>query len=166
MKISMSPCAGKVEMSALYAASSFFGMVVKIDVAEDLRRYCSPHRDTKRWKELYSERTSVERCNSRMKDHQYLNAIVLLASALAVVNNRKRLLLKKAKTKNSAGLPTLKVSTSSSKLRHTFATRFHKKNNDVVKLQAAMRHRSVETSMIYTHVTNEELKEAVNRIND
>jgi integrase len=52
------------------------------------------------------------------------------------------------------------------KLRHTFATRFHKKNNDVVKLQAAMRHRSVDTSMIYTHVTNEELKEAVNKIND
>jgi hypothetical protein len=88
-------------------SSSNYGMVVKIDVNEDLRRYCSPHRDTKRWKELYNERTSVERCNSRMKvhltaddmhiwgiekvkTHQYLNAIVLLASALAVANNQKK----------------------------------------------------------------------------
>jgi IS5 family transposase len=50
-------------------SSSNYGMVVKIDIDEDLRRYCSPHRDTKRWKELYNERTSVERCNSRLKTH-------------------------------------------------------------------------------------------------
>ncbi|OME48705.1 transposase [Paenibacillus odorifer] len=78
-------------------------MVVKVDTKSDLRRYSSPHRATKRWKELYNERTSVERCNSRMEAHltadaamqiwgiqkvityQYLNAIVLLASALTMV---------------------------------------------------------------------------------
>jgi transposase, IS5 family len=100
---------GKVECPLGMAAcsTSNYGMVVKIDVNEDLRRYCSPHRDTKRWKELYNERTSVERCNSRMKvyltaddmhvwgiekvkTHQYLNAIVLLASALAAANNQKK----------------------------------------------------------------------------
>ncbi|MGF6951611.1 hypothetical protein QF028_004116 [Neobacillus sp. B4I6] len=99
---------GKVDCPlGMTACSSFnYGMVVKIDVKEDLRRYCSPHRDTKRWKELYNERTSVEDCNSRMKvhlttddmhiwgiekvkTHQYLNAIVLLASALATATQQK-----------------------------------------------------------------------------
>lgn len=97
---------GKVDcpLGMATCSPSNYGMVVKIDVNEDLRRYCSPHRDTKRWKELYNERTSVERCNSRMKvhltaddmhiwgiekvkTHQYLNAIVLLASALATASN-------------------------------------------------------------------------------
>ncbi|MNT51241.1 hypothetical protein D3C72_1882000 [compost metagenome] len=75
---------------------------------EDLRRYCSPHRDSQRWKELYNERTSVERCNSRLKTyltadsmhvwgiqkvttHQYLNAIVLLVSALALARQKNQL---------------------------------------------------------------------------
>lgn len=99
---------GKVDCPLGMAAcsSSNYGMVVKVDTNADLRRYCSPHRDTKRWKELYNERTSVERCNSRMKTyltaddlhvwgiqkvttHQYLNAIVLLASALAVARRSK-----------------------------------------------------------------------------
>lgn len=86
---------------------SNYGMVVKVDTKDDVRRYCSPHRDTKRWKELYNERTSVERCNSRMKTyltaddmnvwgilkattHQYLNAIVLLVSALSAACRRKQ----------------------------------------------------------------------------
>ncbi len=57
--------------------------------------------ETRGWKELYNERTSVERCNSRLKEHltmndvhlrgirkvtahAYLNAIVLLVSVMAV----------------------------------------------------------------------------------
>lgn len=93
---------GKVDCPLGMAAcsSSNYGMVVKVDVKEDLRRYCHPHRDTKRWKALYNERTSVERCNARLKSHLtadalhvsgiekvtthlYLNAIVLLVSAMA-----------------------------------------------------------------------------------
>jgi IS5 family transposase len=106
------PCphaTGKVQCPLGMAAcsSSNYGMVVKIDIDEDLRRYCSPHRDTKHWKELYNERTSVERCNSRLKTHLtadalhewgiqkvtsylYLNAIVLLASALSVSRIRNQ----------------------------------------------------------------------------
>lgn len=100
---------GKVEcplgMSA--CSSSNYGMVVKVDVKEDLRRYCNPHRDTRRWKDLYNERTSVERCNSRLKSyltaddlhvwsiqkvttHQYLNAIVLLVSALSLATRKSQ----------------------------------------------------------------------------
>jgi len=87
-------------------SSSNYGMVVKVDIKKDVRRYSNPHRDTKRWKELYNERTSVERCNSRMKSyltanslhvwgiekvktHIYLNAIVLLVSALAMAKENK-----------------------------------------------------------------------------
>lgn len=68
---------------------------------EDIRRYCAPHRGTQYWKLLYNERTAVERCNSRLKTnltandvhvrgiqkvktHVFINAIVLLVSALAV----------------------------------------------------------------------------------
>ncbi|MGR6115466.1 transposase [Aeribacillus composti] len=76
-----------------------------------MRRYSIPHRDTDNWKELYNERTSVERCNSRMKSyltatslhvwgiekvktHIYLNAIVLLASALAMnKQDRKKIVI-------------------------------------------------------------------------
>src|SRR5690606_1711632 len=100
---------GKVDcplgMSA--CSSSNYGMVVKVDTKSDLRRYSSPHRDTKRWKALYNERTSVERCNSRLKTyltadamhvwgiqkvttHQYLNAVILLAAALAMVHQSKK----------------------------------------------------------------------------
>jgi transposase len=90
-------------------SDSNYGMVVKKAIAEDVRRYANPHRDTRGWKELYNERTAVERCNSRLKDYLvvndlhvrgiqkvtaavYLNAIVLLASALAIskVNQVKR----------------------------------------------------------------------------
>jgi hypothetical protein len=86
-------------------SSSNYGMVVKINSQTDLRRYALPHRESRGWKELYNTRTSVERCNSRMKTyltadqlhvwgikkvttHQYLNAIVLLASALAIAKQR------------------------------------------------------------------------------
>lgn len=99
---------GKVDCPLGMAAcsSSNYGMVVKVDRKSDLRRYSSPHRETKRWKELYNERTSIERCSSRLKTyltadtmhvwgiqkvttHQYLNAIVLLASALAIARQSK-----------------------------------------------------------------------------
>jgi hypothetical protein len=80
-------------------------MVIKINSQTDLRRYALPHRESRGWKELYIKRTSVERCNSRMKTyltanhlhvwgiqkvttHQYLNAIVLLASALAIAKQQ------------------------------------------------------------------------------
>ncbi|MNC08611.1 Transposase DDE domain protein [compost metagenome] len=86
-------------------SSSNYGMVIKINSQTDLRRYALPHRESRGWKELYHKRTSVERCNSRMKTyltanqhhvwgiqkvttHQYLNAIVILASALAIAKQQ------------------------------------------------------------------------------
>lgn len=100
---------GKVDcpLGMATCSASNYGMVLKVDTKDDLRRYSNPHRDTKRWKELYNERTSVERCNSRMKTYlsadslhvwgvqkvttqQYLNAIVLLVSALSTASRRKQ----------------------------------------------------------------------------
>ena len=93
---------GKVDCPLGIAAcsDSNYGMVVEKSITEDVRRYSNPHRNTRGWKELYNERTSVERCNSRLKEHltmndmhlrgirkvtayAYINAIVLLASAVA-----------------------------------------------------------------------------------
>ncbi len=68
---------GKVDcpLGMVACLSSNYRMVVKVDTKSDLRRYSSPHRDTKRWNELYNERTSVERCNSRMKTHLTADAM-------------------------------------------------------------------------------------------
>ncbi|MCF8565015.1 transposase [Alicyclobacillus tolerans] len=94
---------GKIDCPLGLAAcsDSNYGMVVKKTISEDVRRYANPHRNTRGGTVLYNERTSVERCNSRLKEnltandthvrgiqkittYVYLNAIVLLASALAM----------------------------------------------------------------------------------
>ncbi len=60
----------------------------------------------------------------------------------------------------SFGKPALSVH----KLRHSFATRYHIENNDIPKLRRQLGHSSVQTTMIYTHLTNDELKTAVNKM--
>jgi len=93
---------GKVDCphGTLWCSDKDYGMVVKVNIKDDLRRYCAPHRDSINWQKIYNKRTSVERCYSRLKEnltvnqlhvggiekvktHIYLNVIVLLASALA-----------------------------------------------------------------------------------
>lgn len=54
-----------------------------------------------------------------------------------------------------------KIDMSAHDLRHSFATRFHAKVNDVVKLKEAMDHDNIQTTMIYTHVLDDELKNAI-----
>lgn len=66
---------------------------------------------TRAWKELYKQRTSMERCNSRLKEHLtanriqvsgiykvkthvYFNVIALLATALAVAKAKRNRLKK------------------------------------------------------------------------
>ncbi|GAB4262399.1 transposase [Thermincola ferriacetica] len=94
---------GKVDCpcGSAWCSSSNYGMVVKVNVKDDLRRFSIPHRGSRNWELLYNERTSVERCNSRLKEnltandlhvwgmqkvktHAFINAIALLATALAV----------------------------------------------------------------------------------
>ncbi|MFC4617682.1 tyrosine recombinase XerS [Camelliibacillus cellulosilyticus] len=58
------------------------------------------------------------------------------------------------------GKPALSVH----KLRHSFATRYHAENNDIPKLRRQLGHSSVQTTMIYTHLSNDELKKAVDKM--
>jgi transposase, IS5 family len=48
-------------------SESSYGLVVKIPLKEDYRRYCQVPRHTKNWKKIYNKRVSVERIFSRMK---------------------------------------------------------------------------------------------------
>ncbi|MRG85263.1 tyrosine-type recombinase/integrase [Salinibacillus xinjiangensis] len=57
------------------------------------------------------------------------------------------------------GKPSLSVH----KLRHSFATRYHFENNNVPKLRRQLGHSSIQTTMIYTHLTNDEMHKAVNK---
>ncbi len=43
-------------------------------------------------------------------------------------------------------------------LRHTFATLLYKKQKDLVLVQEALGHASLNTSRIYTHFDNDKLK--------
>ncbi|MFV0481518.1 MAG: tyrosine-type recombinase/integrase [Campylobacteraceae bacterium] len=47
-------------------------------------------------------------------------------------------------------------------LRHTFATLLYRKRKDIILVQEALGHSSLNTSRIYTHFDNERLKEAAN----
>ncbi|MCJ8012342.1 tyrosine recombinase XerS [Paenibacillus sp. KQZ6P-2] len=58
------------------------------------------------------------------------------------------------------GKPTLTVHS----LRHSFATRYHLENNDVPRLKNQLGHSSIQTTMIYTHLTDEEMRNAVNNM--
>ena len=51
-------------------------------------------------------------------------------------------------------------------LRHTFATRLYQKNRDLVLVQEALGHASLDTSRIYTHFDKERLKKATTAIED
>lgn len=58
------------------------------------------------------------------------------------------------------GKPSLSVHN----LRHSFATRYHAQINDVPKLRRQLGHESIQTTMIYTHIKNDDLKSAVDRL--
>ncbi|SFE24518.1 Site-specific recombinase XerD [Paenibacillus algorifonticola] len=58
------------------------------------------------------------------------------------------------------GKPALTVHS----LRHSFATRYHLENNDVPRLKNQLGHSSIQTTMIYTHLTDEEMRKAVDNM--
>ncbi|MBM7603037.1 site-specific recombinase XerD [Metabacillus crassostreae] len=58
------------------------------------------------------------------------------------------------------GKPSLSVH----KLRHSFATRYHAEINDVPKLRRQLGHSSIQTTMIYTHIRNDDLRSAVDKM--
>jgi len=46
-------------------------------------------------------------------------------------------------------------------LRHTFATDLYRKTKDIMLVQKALGHSDVSTTMIYTHIVDDELEEAM-----
>jgi len=85
---------------------SDYGLVVKLNMREDPRRYVPVPRETKKWERLYKLRTGVERVNSRLKENLILdelrvrgkkkvktrvglNLLVMLAIAVAMAERNR-----------------------------------------------------------------------------
>lgn len=93
------------------------------------------------------------------------NNALFVASAMGPKGTSRRLSdrsIEKIVEKYAAafGKPSLSVH----KLRHSFATRYHLENNDVPKLRRQLGHSSIQTTMIYTHLTNDEMRSAINKM--
>mgnify|MGYP001248605186 CR=1 FL=1 len=65
--------------------------------------------------------------------------------------------------KHNPGLSDMKLSCH--KLRHSFATMLLKKGVDIRVVKELMGHSSIETTMIYTHVNDEQKKHAMDAVN-
>jgi len=93
------------------------------------------------------------------------NKILFIAAPMGPKGTTRRLTPRSIekmveKYATSFGKPALSVH----KLRHSFATRYQLENNDIPKLRRQLGHSSIQTTMIYTHLTNNEMQEAVNNM--
>ncbi len=87
-------------------STSDYGLVVKLDMRDDPRRYVPVPRETKKFERLYKLRTGVERVNSRLKENLILdelrvrgkkkvkarvglNLIVMMAVAVAMAERNR-----------------------------------------------------------------------------
>jgi transposase len=69
---------GKAECKARFrCTSSPYGYVLKLPIAEDVRRHPPVPRESKKWERLYKMRTAIERVNSRVKELLGLGEITL-----------------------------------------------------------------------------------------
>ena len=85
---------------------SRYGRVLKIAISENERRWPGLWRESKKFKRLYKRRTSVERVNSRLKEHlclddqhvrglakttvnASLSLLVMVGGALAMARNKR-----------------------------------------------------------------------------
>ncbi|CAM3171979.1 tyrosine recombinase XerS [Sporolactobacillus spathodeae] len=121
---------------------------------------------------FFSEQASLDLedyLSVRAKKYQIpaTNKALFVSDAMGPRDTTRRLspraienLVKKYAT--AFGKPSLSVH----KLRHSFATRYQAENNDIPKLRRQLGHSSIQTTMIYTHLTNDELKKAVDQMDD
>lgn len=58
-----------------WCSKSNYGYTLKINCYENPRQYGYPLRSSSEWEKQYNKRTSVERCNSRLKEYLNLNSI-------------------------------------------------------------------------------------------
>jgi hypothetical protein len=66
--------------------TSSYGMVLKVRIAEDPRRFSGLSRDSKKWKRLYRKRTACERVNGRLKEYLLLDRQHVRGKAKVTVN--------------------------------------------------------------------------------
>jgi transposase len=66
--------------------TSKYGMVLKLRIEEDPRRFPGICRDSLKWKRLYRKRTACERVNSRLKEHLLLDRQHVRGKAKVTVN--------------------------------------------------------------------------------
>uniref|UniRef100_UPI00403F680D tyrosine recombinase XerS n=1 Tax=Niallia sp. XMNu-256 TaxID=3082444 RepID=UPI00403F680D len=93
------------------------------------------------------------------------NKALFVAAAMGPKGKTRRLTARSIenlvnKYATAFGKPSLSVH----KLRHSFATRYHTEINDVPKLRRQLGHSSIQTTMIYTHIKNDDLKIAVDQM--
>lgn len=100
---------GKVDCphGSIWCSNSNYGYCLKVNYKKNNRYFSFPVRSSEDWQKLYNKRTSIERCNSRLKDYlntdnlrsagikkakifSLLNCITLVAGTIAV-NNIKSL---------------------------------------------------------------------------
>jgi transposase len=67
-------------------STSRYGRVLKVAISENERRWPGLHRESKKFKRLYRRRTSVERVNSRLKEHLCLDEQHVRGLAKTTVN--------------------------------------------------------------------------------
>lgn len=104
---------GKVDCphGSVWCSNSNYGYCLKVNYKKNNRYLSFPIRGSNEWQKLYNKRTSIERCNSRLKDHlgadnirssgikkaktfALLNCITLIAGTISV--NRVKSLSKAA----------------------------------------------------------------------
>lgn len=57
------------------AKDSLCQKVYKVKITTNLRRYTAPARGSKKWKDIYKQRTAVERVNAYLKEYFQLNQV-------------------------------------------------------------------------------------------
>jgi IS5 family transposase len=72
---------------------SAYGYVLKLPIADDVRRHPPVPRETKKWGRLYKLRPSIERVNSRLKDFLGLRRITVRGIARVTVRSLLSLLV-------------------------------------------------------------------------
>lgn len=70
--------------------SSDYSYCYKVNYKNNNRHFSYPHRSTEDWQKLYNQRTSIERCNSRLKEFLNTNnlrsTVVLKDKMVAILN--------------------------------------------------------------------------------
>jgi hypothetical protein len=79
--------------SRFRCTSSPYGYVLKLPIAEDVRRHPPVPRESRKWARLYKMRTAVERVNSRVKDLLGLNKITVRGISKVIVRAALSLLI-------------------------------------------------------------------------